>query len=419
MNITGVIAEYNPFHHGHLYHLQKAAELTAAQAVVCVMSGHFTQRGEPAVFDKWSRAQMALSQGADLILELPAMYATRSAYWFARGGVETLAASGVVTHLSFGAETADLSILERAAALLADESGGTRPALRAALNEALNEGMSYPRARAKAFRDYLDFPEVLNTPNNILALSYLQIIKEKNIPLIPAPVQRSGSSYHEANLSPRELPSAAAIRRCLDAPGQDLSALEAYIPAAALMIMKQEISAGRGPVSMDALDVPLMTLLRKSAEAELGNIIEIIEGLENRISRLSQKAAGSREFLELLKTKRYTRTRLQRFLIHLLLGYTKDKEEYLAAGPPYLRVLGFTPKGRDLLKKIKKAAKIPLLTKGAHAQGPARNDAAFRTFWEMDVLAGNLYALLYPRQTARPGNQDYYRQPVAWPADLN
>ncbi|MDX9872337.1 MAG: nucleotidyltransferase [Clostridia bacterium] len=409
MNIVGVIAEYNPFHQGHRYHLQKAKELTGSAAAICVMSGHFLQRGEPAIFDKWARTEMALAQGADLVLELPALYATRSAYWFARGGVETLYQTGVVTHLSFGAETAELNKLSRAAELIAGESAAFKEDLRTALKE----GLSFPAARAKALGGDVDSPSMLASPNNVLALSYLQILHEKNIPLTPAPVQRSGAAYDETALLPREFPSATAIRRKLSCG--DNASLVGYLAPSTLEIIDREGGAGRGPVFMEALDGLLMGLLRRSTAEELQNIIEVNEGLENRIRKIAQKAAGCREFLALLKTKRYTYTRLQRFLIHLLLGYTQEKEAYLLPGPPYLRVLGFTAAGQKILRKIKKEAALPLITKGAYAEKHASGDAAFRVFWEMDVLAGSLYALLYPEKTVRQGNPDYYRQPVTWP----
>jgi predicted nucleotidyltransferase len=409
MSILGIIAEYNPFHNGHLYHIQKAKEISGIDCVICVMSGNFVQRGEPAIFDKWSRAEMALSQGIDIVLELPVMYATRSAYWFARGAIETLHKTGIVTHLTFGVETTNTEVLLGAAELLAKES----QEFKSDIKSALNEGLSFPRARAKALSKYFS-PDIFSTPNNVLGLAYLQVLRERNIPLIPVPVVRKGTSYNEGTLTPNALPSATAIRhRLLEKPEEMPSTLEAYLPLDVLSIISNEIKHGRGPVLADFLDSQVMTLLRKSSIQELQSIVDISEGLENRIMQKAQMSVNTKDFLDSLKTKRFTYSRLQRFLIHLLLDYNKDKAAYLTGGPHYLRLLGFTSQGRKMLKKIKSEATIPLITKPAHAIKLAQGNDAFNVFWDMDTLATNLYSLLYPNMKVRSGNLDYYRQPIS------
>lgn len=411
MQVLGIISEYNPFHQGHLYHLNKAKEASGLDYIVCAMSGNFVQRGEPAIFDKWARTQMALQHGVDLVLELPFLYATRSAYWFARGGIELLSGTGVVTHLSFGVETENPDGLQRMAGELAKETDSFKQSLKLALKE----GVSYPRARAMALgKTPADYAQ-LNSPNNILGLAYLKVLQECQIPLSPVIIQREGSSYSENQLLPGMLPSATALRAELaKKPGELPPAVKDYLTKDTQAIICREYEQGRGPVLTESLNNQFMTLLRRSSRKELENIVDVTEGLENRIWRVARSAVHYREFLDQLKTKRFTYTRLQRFLLHLLFNYTKDKEQYLPGGPPYLRVLGFTAKGSKILREIKKTGHIPVITKSAHA-AKFEDSRKFREFWKMDLLATDLYALLYPCLYLRKGDLDYYRKPVSIP----
>ncbi|MCR4442340.1 MAG: nucleotidyltransferase [Peptococcaceae bacterium] len=412
MKVTGIIAEYNPFHNGHLYHLTRAREKTGAAAVICVMSGNFMQRGEPAIVDKWARAEMALANGADLVLELPALYATRSAYWFARGGIETLYRTGVVTHLSFGVETHEPDMFLKTARLLVQET----PEFRSALKRALKKGHSFPKARSLALAGEFMESAVWNKPNNILALTYIQVLQEMKIPLEPVPVTRKGAGYEETQLAPGRLPSATAIRHRIinsgDGPLHVTAGMEEFLPQTSIKILCREFEKGRGPVSREDMDRQVMTLLRRSSESELLKIVDLTEGLENRIVKTAQMSVGISDFLDKLKTKRYTYTRLQRFLVHLLLNYTKDKESVLKGGPPYLRILGFTSTGRKLIKKIKETSMLPVITKAAHCRKFSASGETFSVFWETDLLAASLYSLLYPAAACRHGNADYFRAPV-------
>lgn len=426
MNVIGIIAEYNPFHNGHLYHLSAAKQKAEAPVVICAMSGNFVQRGEPALVNKWARAEMALRCGVDLVLELPVLYATRSAYWFARGGVETLSKTGVVSHLAFGVENSEPEKLLSAAELLAAETDLFKNNLKACLKQ----GLSYPRARARALMTEADRPmnseirqeDIWHKPNNILGLAYLQVLKEINAPLQPLLIERRGSGYHNQQTAPGELPSATAIRQSLLNPALDsadrppdltgLRGLQPFLPPATLEILEREFAAGRGPLGISSLAGPLMTLLRRSTAAEISHIVDIAEGLEKRIAKYALLADSPEEFLAMLKTKRYTYTRLQRFLIHLLLNYTAEKAAVLESGPAYLRILGFSDRGRRLLTQIKKSSELPLITKGAQSAALARSDKRVRLFWEMDVLATNLYTLLYRAPAKRRAGDDYLKSPV-------
>lgn len=417
MDVIGIISEYNPFHLGHLYHLEQVKEKVKHARTVCVMSGNFVQRGEPALVIKWARAEAALASGVDLVLELPALYAVRSAYWFARGGVETLWRTGVVTHLSFGVENDDIGGLTAAAGLLSNET----PSFRRFLRAALKKGYSFPRARAEALSQELEVSSSLwSSPNNILALTYLQILQELDISFVPVPIRRTGSGYLQEDLESSLLPSASAIRRALLMnPGftvyTALDKIKEFLPPATFGVLEREFSAGRGPVSLTNLAPQLMTLLRRSVRTDLQKTVDVTEGLESRLLKAAQLTADLDEYLALVKTKRFTYTRLQRFLIHLLLDYTDEKAAYLTSGPPYLRVLGFTARGRELLKQIKSKSTLPVITKGAHAYKFHGQSGTFRAFWDTDVVATNLYTLLFPSPPERKGNLDYFRGPVHLP----
>ena len=413
MNILGIIAEYNPFHNGHLYHLLQSRQHCSFDGVICVMSGNFVQRGEPAIFDKWARAEMAISQGVDIVFELPVPYATHSAYWFARGGIETLFNTGLLTHLSFGVETSTPEKLHDTAQVLAKESKEFQRVLRFFLKK----GLSFPRARHEALLNLTQDVEDISLPNNILALSYLQVICELDLQLKTIAVQRKGSSYHDVSCQLNNYPSATAIRDMLikyypyDINIYDDLGLSLLLPEEVNTVIKREILNCRGPVSGKTMDDFLLLLLRRSNTVQLRNIVDVAEGLENRILRKAISANDLQAFLAELKTKRYTYSRLKRLLIHILFDYTKDKESYLFDGPQYLRVLGISKNGRKIMRKIVSTTDLPIITKTAHIKHLLKSSEAARMFIDMDLLATDLYTLLYPGKTNRCGGQDYYKGP--------
>jgi len=419
MNVIGVIAEYNPFHNGHLYHLQETKKRISAEGIICILSGNFLQRGEPALANKWARTEMALQNGIDLVFELPVLYATHSAYWFARGGIELLSHTGIVSHLSFGVETNQPTLFQEIAVLLAKEP----PSYQQRLKELLQEGLSFPQARIEALPQELrQQRELLISPNNTLALNYLQVICEQNLALNPVMIERQGSGYNQQTLQNDFYPSASAIRNYLTKKPtgfqKALQELTAYLPQTSLHILEKEYQQGQTPVSTEQLTPQLMSLLRRTSSKELQQIVDISEGLENRIIKIALDSTDLADFLSRLKTKRYTYTRLQRFLIHLLLNYTKEQATHLNNGPPYLRLLGFTPRGQELLKEIKQNCQVPLITKGAHIRKYLPNNPTARCFWEMDVKATNLYTLLYAKVSARKGNLDYLQEPIFYPGQV-
>jgi predicted nucleotidyltransferase len=384
MKIIGIIAEYNPMHQGHAYQIQAARQLTGSDSAVCVvMSGCFTQRGEPALTDKWSRTRMALGTGADLVLELPFAYACASAERFADGGVRTLQATGLKSTLVFGSESGDLTLLQQ----LADQLVPETPEYRQHLHRHLDSGVSFPAARRQALAD-LDGHDLraclLDQPNNILAVEYLKAIRRlPDCRLTPLTIRRSGQGYHDDQLpdEPDICPSASAIRRAVysrtrtctpvDLAGL-LQDLASAMPPGALAELMTRIQSGPGPLFADDLAVPILTLLRRAADQDLDQIAGMGEGLSRRLKACaarpgSLKAHRLEQLLLDSSTRRFTRTRIQRALIALLAGERQtDLDRFdCAGGPQYLRVLGFNRRGRYLLKLMRHLAERPIITRAS------------------------------------------------------
>lgn len=378
MKTVGIIAEYNPFHQGHARQYELVRERFGADAALAVvMSGNFTQRGEPAVVDKWARTRMALTMGASLVIELPFAYAAASAERFATGGVQCLLATGVVGHLAFGSESGDLPALDRAAAILTEEP----PAFKAALRDGLDSGLAFPAARQQALAACLEDPSgaaILSTSNNILAVEYLKAIRRHaGGRLKPWTHGREGQAYRGQTLAGLTGPASATairseIRRCGRNPAALLTALSGHMPAAALGILVEQAAAGRGPVFPESLAPSLLSLLGSHSGEELDAFAGMEEGLGRRLKQMAARPAKAspdllQDLLDAADTRRFPATRISRALTALLAGVRREDLAQLdaAGGPQYLRVLGFDRKGRYLLKLMRQHAALPILTKGS------------------------------------------------------
>lgn len=391
MQVCGVICEYNPFHKGHALHLEKARALSGADYIVCAMSGSVTQRGMFALHDKWTRTRMALLSGADLVLELPARFSAAPAPEFASGGVSLLSSLGVLTHLSFGCEGQALPLLESAAKLLSEES----PAFKELLRVHLDQGLPYPRARALAAQQAAGIDsELIALPNASLAIEYLRALPED---IVPVPVVREGSGYHDASIT--ALSSATAIRAAL-ARGELESALAA-VPHAHLLAEAQERSDFH---TEESLTTALLYRLRTMSAEELRHIAGMEEGLEHRFLAAARTARTRDELILSVKSKRYTYARLSRICLNILLGVTKDFAAENAA-PTYARVLGFRREAQSLLRAIKENTTIPLVTKAADYD---RADPLFA----LDVRAQDLWSLGCASNALRTGGRDFTTGPV-------
>lgn len=373
MNIVGVIAEYNPFHNGHCYHLEQARYLSGADYVVAVMSPDFVQRGEPALFPKELRSEMALRCGADLVLELPVCYAAGSAEYFAQGAVSLLEAIGADT-LCFGCETPDAELFQSTASILLQEPESYVTALR----EQLGQGYSFPKARAAALCAYIAgqcdsdadltaLTEFLSTPNNILGTEYCKAMQKLGSSMKLLPVRRIGSGYHDDRLT-GGFCSATALRSALKkTPSEsDQSLAEKNIPAAIWPLFL------KGTKQMLTADDLLPYLNQKLLSSDrFDHILDISSDLSDRIRSLRYSCMGRswEEILQLLTTKQMTEARIRRALLHLILDITTEETEYFRENGTifYARVLGFRKESSALLKQIKKEGTVPLLTKPAHA----------------------------------------------------
>ena len=352
MHCVGIIAEYNPFHLGHAYQIKEIRKRLPEAGIIALMSGSFTQRGEPALLDKWERARLALKGGCDLVLELPFAFACCSAQAFARGGAQLLSRLGIAGTLAFGAECDDLERLREAAQAI------DSPSFQQQLHQKIKNGAAYASAVEEllSFKDNSDF---IRKPNNILALEYLRALNGTPN-LSPLLIQRRGAGYHSRELQ-APLPSASALRLALyEGRLTQGEAEQAAPPDTAQRLLK--LTKGELP-SMDRLYPALqLALLRKSSEG-LRLIYGMEEGLENR---LQQAAAAPcyREFIKEAVSRRYPATRLQRLCLHLLLGFDRETAAaFHQAGPLYARLLAAGPRGREMLKEIKAHSSLPLIAK--------------------------------------------------------
>ena len=405
MKVCGIIAEYNPFHNGHAYHIQKTKEITNCEAIVAVMSGNFVQRGTPALFDKWTRTKMALQNGIDLVIELPTYYATSSAEYFAQGSIGLLDSLGIVDFLSFGAKTSDLDTLKRIANILYLEPNDYKELLQSELKK----GVSYPVARGNALKNFTKkefdskyISEILLDSNNILGIEYLKALMYNNSTISPNIVLRKGEDYNSVNIIDGVC-SATAIRKMLE--DDEIENLKDVMPKNCFDILNAEMLNGKAPMSLKNFEEEIFYVLRKNLVQDLFELSDVSEGLENVLKKASNETTEIDKMIELLKSKRYTRTRIQRILLHALLSITKDEVSNYKYNPQYIRVLGFTKKGEKLLTQIYNKANLPIVTSVSKFLKSANETG--RRMIEKDILATNIYTLGYQIPNYRKSNLDY------------
>ncbi len=395
MKLMAVICEYNPFHNGHAYQLNEQKKALSCDGVICLMSGSFVQRGEPAICDKWARAEMALTCGCDLVLELPVVYSLQSAEGFARGAVSLLKKIGAEGYLAFGSECGDVTKLQKLASYAETDEYQT------SLKNALLKGLSYPAACSLALASNPDLAVDLNQkPNDILGVEYVKAINETKVQLTPAVLRRIGDYNSQEPVD--NILSATGIRQKMMV-GEDV---HTYMPPKAHAVLQREIKEGKAPVTADALTKLLQYSLLRADKAELCDICGISEGLENRVIDAAATLHSFNEIAQAAKTKRYPQTRLQRAMINILLGLTKKDA---ALSPAYARVLGMNENGSAILKELREKTTIPVIIKTADAS--FNNENAERMF-ALDCAATDLYSLLYPGKNKGKNGMDFYRSPL-------
>ena len=383
MKIVGLITEYNPFHAGHLYHMQRARELTGADYCVVLMSGSFVQRGEPAIFDKYRRTRAALLAGADLVLEMPTAFSTASAHEFAAYGVALLSAIGVDA-VVFGSECGQIEILKQAAYALNHESAEFQERLR----KGLKAGLTYPQARAKALEMEDTRASVLSSPNNILGIEYLRAAEDLHSPMEFYTISRKGSGYHEDTLADANFPSASAIRgiirNSLSKDKDLLDILASHLPA-----VTHPAYTGAVPVFVDDFS-ELLNAAVLQLQATF-SIADLSPELAARLAKPPYFPLSFEERIQALKTRQLTYTRVSRALLHLVLGMREEdisrwKDEGYAL---YARILGFRRQSSPLLSCLHKKSSIPLITKMADAAQNLSPSAL--ALLEQEVYASHLY----------------------------
>ena len=383
MKIVGLITEYNPFHAGHLYHMQQARELTGADYCVVLMSGSFVQRGEPAIFDKYRRTKAALLAGADLVLEMPVAFSTASAHEFAAYGVALLSAIGVDA-VVFGSECGQIEFLKQAASALNHESAEFQERLR----KGLKAGLTYPQARAKALEMEDTWASVLTSPNNILGIEYLRAAEDLHSPMEFYTISREGSGYHEDTLADANFPSASAIRgiirNSLSKDKDLLDILASHLPA-----VTHPAYTGAVPVFVDDFS-ELLNAAVLQMQATF-SIADLSPELAARLAKPPYFPLSFEERIQALKTRQLTYTRVSRALLHLVLGMREEdisrwKDEGYAL---YARILGFRRQSSPLLSCLHKKSSIPLITKMADAAQNLSPSAL--ALLEQEVYASHLY----------------------------
>ena len=405
MKVCGIVAEYNPLHNGHIYHLKETKRISEADYTIVVMSGNFMQRGTPAIMDKYERTKTALLCGADLVIELPAYYAAGSAEYFAMGAVSILDKLGVVSNICFGSESGDIALLEKVAHILVEES----PTFQKYMQSHLRSGSTYPVARSAAILAVC--PElsasisVLTTPNNILGLEYIKSIIRQNSSIVPLTTKRCGSDYHDIRLGLNQS-SASAIRQALWT-GVSLPELENQMPASSYAILSEYLKHNQLLHLNDFSEVLYYKLLSEHDKG-FSDYVDVSPALSDRICNNLYRFSGYEAFCDVLKTKEVTYSRISRCLFHILLNMRKDDlNTYMTTLgiTPYARVLGFKKEAAPLLSEIDKHTTIPLVTKLADAN--KQLDEAAYSMLKKEIMMNDIYSSIRASKAKVPMINEY------------
>ncbi|MFJ7825061.1 nucleotidyltransferase [Psychrobacillus sp. NPDC096623] len=382
MKATGIVVEYNPFHNGHLHHLQQTRIKTNSDIVIAVMSGNFLQRGEPALVDKWTRSKMAIAAGVDLVIELPYAFATAQASDFAKGAIFLLDALKCHS-FCFGSEEGSLEAFQQTYNLLLTNNEEYNTAIAGYMKK----GLSYPKALNEAYHEISKNTNVrlvdLSKPNNILGYHYIQAANLLNSKIQPETIQRVVANYHDDASNSETIASATGIRKLLF-EGQKLSAVDAYMPNKSLEGLIEWESFHGSFASWEKFYPTLRLLILRSSPEKLAQIAEITEGMENAIWKAARTHTSFQSFMKQIKSKRFTWTRIQRMLTHIYTDFTWSQLREIDA-PTYIRPLAMNKKGQAYLQSIKKDLQLPLISRVA----ASKKDKQL----QLDIKAADLYYL--------------------------
>ncbi len=369
MKVVGFITEYNPFHYGHKFHLEESKKITKSTHSIAIMSSSFVQRGEPSLIDKWTKAKIAVENGVDLIIELPFIYSIQSAELFAYGGVNILNSLGIVDFLGFGSELGEMEPLEKIASVLNKEPDFYKENLK----KYITQGQSFSEARSLALKDYFkhdndskSYGDILKQSNNILGIEYIKALQKLNSSIKPIAIKRQGNDYKDETIT-TPIASATGIRKKIQNDG--LESIKEYIPFETYIELKDFYNKYKSFNYLENYNEIFQYLLRISTKEELMQIMDMENGLENRILDKGQRSNDINEIINNVQTRRYPKTRIQRIFIQLLNRLYGDTiKDIYSKSPSYVRVLGSNNKGLELLNRIKETSHIPIITKFADSK---------------------------------------------------
>ena len=380
MKVAAIICEYNPFHKGHKYQIDRTKQLCGADAVVGIMSGNFVQRGDVAIFSKELRAKAAISAGMDLVIELPTIFAMQSAEFFAKNAVAIADSLGIVDVLSFGAECNNIDLIVKTSEFLCDEPAKFSEYIKSCLSK----GMSYPTARANAVEKFMgeDYSDILSSPNNILAIEYCKALHNLRSSMTPCAIERTGCD-HDSDTVSDGFASATHIRSLLMTNQKDTAL--SYIPTDCANIFKE------APIhSTDKMEKAILAELIKMPLERLADISDVSEGMENRIKDAALTSGSLEELFDAIKTKRYTHSRIRRIILSAYLGIT-DQDRNLT--PSYIKILGHNETGQGLIRQMKKTASLPILRNTSQVNKLCNSE--IKTQWERERVFDKIYEMFY------------------------
>lgn len=391
MKVLGIIGEYNPFHNGHLLHLNKTIDIVHPDFTIAVMSGNFMQRGEPAIVDKWTRANLALTQGIDMVIELPVIYSIGSAEDFADGAIKILKEMGIVNFLSFGSECGDINKLEALADLFVNEPREFKEIL----NMELATGITYPKALYNSTKAYFakgeEFANILNSPNNTLGIEYIKAMKKNKLKATVLTIGRNSDYLDNTNSVINGIASGSTIRNLIK---EDMK-FHTAVPFETFETIMQNKKEGNLVYSLNQFEKQILYLVRSKSAFELENIYGISEGLENRIKKSASISTNLDELIKNIKSKRYTRAKITRILTSILLNITKNDAATAKKTKPYIRVLACNQNGKLLISQIAKENKdANIIISPANYMKNSR-DKNKMMMLEKDILATDVYTLAY------------------------
>lgn len=401
MKVLGIVGEYNPFHNGHLLHLVKSKEIVHPDFVIAVMSGNFMQRGTPSIIDKWKRAELAISQGIDMVVELPTVYAISSAEDFADGSIKVLKEIGIINFLSFGSECGDINKLETLADLLLNEPHDFKQLF----TTELSTGISYPKALYNTTKKYFpngeEFASILESPNNTLGIEYIKAMKKNNLKATVLTIGRNSEYYTENKEILNGIASGSTIRTLIE-ENQKFHTAVPFETFETIMECKKQ---GNIVYGINNFSDIILYKARTIPMQNLAKIQGVTEGLENRIKKTAIESSNFNEFIQNIKTKRYTESKITRILTAMLLDITKDDVILAKKTKPYIRVLACNQNGKMLISEIAKQNKHADIIISPANYLKNSKDKNKKLLLEKDILATDIYTLGYKHNS--PGGLDF------------